>query len=213
MDWIARSRTLSNSAAVSRGRSSASLASSIMSPRSRARKLAPRDRLSAPAAITSSPPTLSMASANCAPSRAPAPFCMSSVSSAAVPSRPGASASEPPRTTTCIATSGVSRFGMSASSAPLPSVTRSNSGRRTAPGDPVAADAEAATSSAPPRSAAAEDRHRPSALIAHRLRSRRRSCRSGRSGRSRPPPSARARPPCGCPRAAPWPRPGARPRR
>ncbi len=196
IDWIARSRTLSNSAALSFGRSNASLASSIMSPMSRARKLAPSDRLSAPAPMASSPPTLSMASANCDPSRLPAPFCINSASSAAVPSRPGASASEPPRTTTLIATSGVSRFGMSASSAPLPSVTRWNSGRRTAPGvaDAAATAAIGIASSRPAPKATATRVNPPRrALIAHpRLRPRRDPASVD------PPVSVRARPPCGC---------------
>ncbi len=121
------------------GRSSASLASSIISPTSRDRKLAPSTRLSAPAATDSSPPAPSIASANCAASRVPAPFCSRSASSAAVPSRPGGSASAPPRTTTFSATSGVSRFGISATCAPLASVTRSKSGSFTPAGAAVAA--------------------------------------------------------------------------
>ena len=75
-----------------------------------------------PAPADSEPPTFSMASANCAALRVPAPCWIRSVNSDAVPSLPAGSPSPPPRTVTFIDTSGVSRFSTRATTAPLGSV-------------------------------------------------------------------------------------------
>jgi hypothetical protein len=144
MNSMSRSRYLANSPASKRGRMRASLSSSIISARSRARNWPLTEMASAPADALKLPPTPSTASANSYAERLPAPRSSSPATSEATPSLPAGSASAPPRTKPLKAIIGTSFFGMRMMVSPFDSAKRWWAGTYTPEGSVAAGSPGAA---------------------------------------------------------------------